>query len=90
LQDNYPFRVFLTNVLMHENTFHGVQISFNNCFAKKNIVSEMLDSMHECQSQLFDVRVVQFCIGKSLAKVVYDIPLMRVILLNQKYPDGAF
>ena len=36
------------------------------------------------------VRVVQFCTGNSLSKVVYDVLLMRVILLNQKYPDGAF
>jgi hypothetical protein len=56
--------------------------------AKKNVMTEPLDNMHCCQSKLLNVRIVEFQPNQASAKVINNMLLEKIILLNQDHVDG--
>jgi hypothetical protein len=56
--------------------------------AKKNIVTEPLDNMDNCQSKFLNMRVVEFWSNQASAKIIYNVLFEHVIFLDQDHVDG--
>ena len=72
---------------MCEDELKWIDMGNHQSMAKENIMSQTLHRMHSGQGKLLYMRILNLCVNKVSAQIIYDMLLELLILLNQYHTN---
>ena len=87
LKNNNPLIILSPDHPSGEDELKWIDMRYHQGLAKENVMSQSLNCMNGGQGKFLHMRIMDFCINKFLARIIYDMPLELLILLNQNHTN---
>ena len=87
MQNDNPLIIFSLDHPSSEDELKWIDMSYNQGSTKENVMSQSLNHMNGGQGKFLHMGIMDFCIDKVSAQIIYDMLMDLLILLNQNHTN---